>query len=85
MFDIALTSVVHNRTSSPMDIMGRSNRFSYAAAFGATASLCVGVIFEQKFAVTLTGPKYITGKLNAECDVFLIKDHIKLLSNRTRD
>ncbi|XP_063430922.1 receptor for retinol uptake stra6-like [Mytilus trossulus] len=43
----------------PMDIMGRSSRVSYAAAFGATATLCSSVIFEQKYAVELGGAAYI--------------------------
>ncbi|XP_052103959.1 receptor for retinol uptake stra6-like isoform X1 [Mytilus californianus] len=43
----------------PMDIMGRSSRVSYAAAFGATASLCSSVIFEQKYAVELGGASFV--------------------------
>lgn len=46
---------------SPMDVMGRSNRFSYAAAFGATASLCANVIFYQLYAVQINGPAYLRG------------------------
>lgn len=43
----------------PMDVMGRSNRFSYAAAFGATASLCANVIFYQLYAVEISGPAFL--------------------------
>ncbi|KAL5003951.1 hypothetical protein ScPMuIL_017407 [Solemya velum] len=43
----------------PMDIMSRSNRFSYAAAFGAVTSLCAEVIFESLYAIDYAGPTYL--------------------------
>ncbi|KAL3847277.1 hypothetical protein ACJMK2_018197, partial [Sinanodonta woodiana] len=43
----------------PMDIMGRSNRFSYAAAWGCIAFLVSDVIFQQKYAVNLPGPFFM--------------------------
>ncbi|XP_033759824.1 stimulated by retinoic acid gene 6 protein-like [Pecten maximus] len=43
----------------PQDVIGRSNRVSYAAAFGSIAYLCSGVIFEGKYAIDYTGPLYL--------------------------
>ncbi|XP_069104058.1 LOW QUALITY PROTEIN: stimulated by retinoic acid gene 6 protein-like [Argopecten irradians] len=43
----------------PQDVIGRSNRVSYAAAFGSIAYLCSGVIFEGKYAIEYTGPLYL--------------------------
>ncbi|XP_021360029.1 stimulated by retinoic acid gene 6 protein-like [Mizuhopecten yessoensis] len=47
-------SLVH-----PQDVIGRSNRVSYAAAFGSIAFLCAGVIFEGTYAIDYTGPLYL--------------------------
>lgn len=47
-------------TVFPMDILGRSNRFSYVAAWGAVAYLAADVVFEQKFALRLEGKSYVT-------------------------
>ena len=44
-----------------MDILGKSNRFSYLAAWGSIAYLAAEMVTEQKFALTLSG-KYGTGK-----------------------
>ncbi|KAK3585643.1 hypothetical protein CHS0354_004563 [Potamilus streckersoni] len=43
----------------PMDIFGKSNRFSYAAAWGCIAFLTSDIIFERKYAVDLPGPLYL--------------------------
>ncbi|XP_062615537.1 stimulated by retinoic acid gene 6 protein-like [Saccostrea cucullata] len=42
----------------PMDILKRSHRFSYAAAFGTLARLCSDIVFEAKYAFNYDGPTY---------------------------
>ncbi|KAJ8298349.1 hypothetical protein KUTeg_024880, partial [Tegillarca granosa] len=42
----------------PQDAFTRSNRVSYAAAFGAIASLCSKVIFESRYAIDYDGLPY---------------------------
>ena len=46
---------------SPMDVLKRSHRFSYAAAFGTLARLCADIVFNSKYAFTYTGPTYLKG------------------------
>ena len=48
-----------------MDILGKSNSLSYAAAWGMLAYLAADIIFEQQYAVDITGPKFLTGKFSA--------------------
>ncbi|XP_065930003.1 uncharacterized protein [Magallana gigas] len=43
----------------PMDVMKRSQRFSYAAAFGTLAQLCASMVFDAKHAFTYDGPAYL--------------------------
>ncbi|XP_061171855.1 receptor for retinol uptake stra6-like [Saccostrea echinata] len=43
----------------PMDILKRSHRFSYAAAFGTLARLCSDIVFEAKYAFNYDGPTYL--------------------------
>lgn len=43
----------------PMDIMKRSHRFSYAAAFGTLAHLCADIVFDAKYAFNYEGPAYL--------------------------
>nr|XP_022338121.1 stimulated by retinoic acid gene 6 protein-like isoform X2 [Crassostrea virginica] len=43
----------------PMDVLKRSHRFSYAAAFGTLARLCADIVFNSKYAFTYTGPTYL--------------------------
>ncbi|XP_060070864.1 receptor for retinol uptake stra6-like [Ylistrum balloti] len=43
----------------PQDVIGRSNRVSYAAAFGSIAYLCSGVVFEGRYAIDYSGPLYL--------------------------
>ena len=45
-----------------MDILGKSNRFSYAAAWGMLAYLTADIIFDQQYAVDFQGPKFVSGK-----------------------
>ena len=45
-----------------MDILGRSNRFSYAAAWGMLAYLAGDIVFDQTYAVDFQGPRFVTGK-----------------------
>uniref|UniRef100_K1RYL2 Receptor for retinol uptake STRA6 n=1 Tax=Magallana gigas TaxID=29159 RepID=K1RYL2_MAGGI len=47
------------RFSSPMDVMKRSHRFSYAAAFGTLAHLCSNIVFDAKYAFHYNGPTYL--------------------------
>ena len=47
-----------------MDILGRSNRFSYAAAWGAIAFLAADMVFGSTTIVDLTGPPYVTGMMS---------------------
>ena len=47
-----------------MDILGKSHRFSYAAAWGSIAFLAADMVIEQKFALKLEGPPIITGILH---------------------
>ncbi|KAH3816023.1 stimulated by retinoic acid gene 6 protein-like [Dreissena polymorpha] len=44
----------------PMDILGKSNRMSYAAAWGAIAFLTAEMVFGEFVIVDLKGPRYIT-------------------------
>ena len=44
-----------------MDILGKSNRFSYAAAWGMLAYLAADIIFSQRYAVEFHGPKFVSG------------------------
>lgn len=46
---------------SPMDVMKRSHRFSYAAAFGTLAQLCATIVFDAKHAFNYDGPAYLKG------------------------
>ena len=48
-----------------MDILGKSNSLSYAAAWGMLAYLAADIIFEQQYAVDIKGPKFLTGKFSA--------------------
>lgn len=41
--------------------MKRSQRFSYAAAFGTLAQLCASMVFDAKHAFTYDGPAYLKG------------------------
>ncbi|XP_062615529.1 receptor for retinol uptake stra6-like [Saccostrea cucullata] len=43
----------------PMDILKRSHRFSYAAAFGTLARLCSDIVFSAKYAFNYNGPIYL--------------------------
>lgn len=43
----------------PMDVMKRSHRFSYAAAFGTLAHLCSNIVFDAKYAFNYDGPAYL--------------------------
>ncbi|XP_061171852.1 receptor for retinol uptake stra6-like [Saccostrea echinata] len=43
----------------PMDILKRSHRFSYAAAFGTLARLCSDIVFDAKYAFNYNGPIYL--------------------------
>lgn len=43
----------------PMDVMKRSHRFSYAAAFGTLAHLCSNIVFDAKYAFHYNGPTYL--------------------------
>lgn len=43
-----------------MDILGRSNRFSYAAAWGMLAYLAGDIVFDQTYAVDFQGPRFVT-------------------------
>ena len=45
-----------------MDVLGKSNRFSYAAAWGMLAYLAADIVFSQTYAVDFEGPKFVTGK-----------------------
>ncbi|XP_052683961.1 receptor for retinol uptake stra6-like isoform X2 [Crassostrea angulata] len=45
----------------PMDVMKRSHRFSYAAAFGTLAHLCSNIVFDAKYAFNYNGPTYLKG------------------------
>lgn len=44
-----------------MDVMKRSHRFSYAAAFGTLAHLCSNIVFDAKYAFNYDGPAYLKG------------------------
>lgn len=44
-----------------MDVMKRSYRFSYAAAFGTLAQLCATIVFDAKHAFNYDGPAYLKG------------------------
>ncbi|XP_060603247.1 receptor for retinol uptake stra6-like [Ruditapes philippinarum] len=44
----------------PMDILGKSHRFSYAAAWGSIAFLATDMVFGSTAIVNLQGPSYIT-------------------------
>ncbi|XP_052260590.1 stimulated by retinoic acid gene 6 protein-like isoform X2 [Dreissena polymorpha] len=44
----------------PMDILGKSNRMSYAAAWGSITFLTMEMIFEKTVIVDLHGPTYVT-------------------------
>ncbi|KAH3809600.1 stimulated by retinoic acid gene 6 protein-like isoform X3 [Dreissena polymorpha] len=44
----------------PMDILGKSNRMSYAAAWGAITFLTVDMVFGLTVIVDLQGPRYVT-------------------------
>lgn len=46
-----------------MDVMKRSHRFSYAAAFGTLAHLCSNIVFDAKYAFHYNGPTYLKGLL----------------------
>ena len=46
-----------------MDILGKSNRFSYAAAWGMLSYLAADIIFNQQYAIEINGPKFVTGTL----------------------
>lgn len=46
---------------SPMDVLRRSHRFSYAAAFGTLARLCAGIVFDAEYAFKYNGPTYLKG------------------------
>ncbi|KAK3094479.1 hypothetical protein FSP39_002290 [Pinctada imbricata] len=41
-----------------MDVLSRSHRFSYAAAFGILSNLCFNVIVNQQYAFEYDGPTY---------------------------
>lgn len=43
-----------------MDILGKSNRFSYAAAWGMLSYLAADIIFNQQYAIEINGPKFVT-------------------------
>ncbi|XP_012938943.2 stimulated by retinoic acid gene 6 protein-like, partial [Aplysia californica] len=43
----------------PMDMLTRSNRLSYACAFGATVYLVYKVVFENFYAFDYEGPAYL--------------------------
>nr|XP_034328021.1 stimulated by retinoic acid gene 6 protein-like [Crassostrea gigas] len=43
----------------PMDVLKRSHRFSYAAAFGTLARLCAGIVFDAQYAFDYNGPTYL--------------------------
>ena len=47
---------------SPMDILGKSHRFSYAAAWGSIAFLATDMVFGSTAIVNLQGPSYVTGR-----------------------
>ncbi|KAH3742162.1 hypothetical protein DPMN_048898 [Dreissena polymorpha] len=53
-----------------MDILGKSNRMSYAAAWGAIAFLTAEMVFGEFVIVDLKGPRYITSK------------HVRMVLNR---
>lgn len=44
-----------------MDVLKRSHRFSYAAAFGTLARLCAGIVFDAEYAFDYNGPTYLKG------------------------
>lgn len=44
-----------------MDVLKRSHRFSYAAAFGTLARLCAGIVFDAQYAFDYNGPTYLKG------------------------
>ncbi|XP_060605143.1 uncharacterized protein LOC132757773 [Ruditapes philippinarum] len=44
----------------PMDILGKSHRFSYAAAWGSIAFLAADLVFGSTVIVKLEGPSYVT-------------------------
>lgn len=44
-----------------MDVLKRSHRFSYAAAFGTLARLCAGIVFDAEYAFEYNGPTYLKG------------------------
>lgn len=44
-----------------MDVLRRSHRFSYAAAFGTLARLCAGIVFDAEYAFKYNGPTYLKG------------------------
>lgn len=46
-----------------MDILGKSHRFSYAAAWGSIAFLATDLVFGSTQIVQLEGPSYVTGTL----------------------
>ncbi|KAL4220305.1 hypothetical protein ACF0H5_020712 [Mactra antiquata] len=55
----------------PMDILGKSNRFSYAAAWGSIAFLATDLVFGSISIIQFTGPPYVT-VFNKVCEVFII-------------
>ncbi|XP_045199274.2 receptor for retinol uptake stra6-like [Mercenaria mercenaria] len=44
----------------PMDILGKSHRFSYAAAWGSIAFLAADLVFGSTVIIKLEGPSYVT-------------------------
>lgn len=55
-----ILSTDKRRKTLPMDILGKSNRFSYAAAWGSIAFLAADLVFGSTVIVKLEGPTYVT-------------------------
>lgn len=60
-----------------MDILGKSNRFSYAAAWGAIAFLAADMVFGDVVIVDLQGPPYVTG-MTSHTIVCIVYDTLAL-------
>lgn len=65
-----------------MDILGKSNRFSYVAAWGSIAFLAADLVFGSTVIVQLEGPSYVTGNTHRQTDwytlhIYLVEVHYK--------
>lgn len=61
-----------------MDVLKRSHRFSYAAAFGTLARLCAGIVFDAQYAFDYSGPTYLKGLFVFVLNLFNIISFLSL-------